>query len=245
MTYRYFARCATLLAGVEYQLPGVFERNPYRAVVNGSLWTMPFEIRMYAILVLLGAVFGLLRATRARTFELCLVVLAVMAGASLLYLHFERPVENAFLRLFFMFFSGSAYFVLRDRISISLPTSAALLLAVVGTAWIGRDIFFVAYVLTLAYIILGFAYCRSEWAGKYNRLGDYSYGVYIYAFPVQQTVLALRPNTTVSELLCLSAPVTLTLAICSWHWIERHALAQKWRVGRGPSNRDTEKRRWL
>ena len=34
-------------------LPGVFEHNPFKGAVNGSLWSMPSELRMYAILALI------------------------------------------------------------------------------------------------------------------------------------------------------------------------------------------------
>lgn len=51
MTHRYFLSCATLVAGITYNLPGVFEGNPYKSAVNGSLWTMPYEIKMYLILL--------------------------------------------------------------------------------------------------------------------------------------------------------------------------------------------------
>ena len=47
-----FADRGSLVFGVAYTLPGVFEANPYKAAVNGSLWSMPYEIRMYIVLAL-------------------------------------------------------------------------------------------------------------------------------------------------------------------------------------------------
>ena len=67
----------------------------------------------------------------------------------------------------------------------------------------------------------------------YNRLGDYSYGLYIYAFPVQQTLAALIPGISIMQMLLGSTVLTLLLAVLSWHLIERRALGLKGRyVGR-------------
>ncbi|MCX7220851.1 MAG: hypothetical protein NTY70_18540 [Burkholderiales bacterium] len=66
---------------------------------------------------------------------------------------------------------------------------------------------------------------------QYNTLGDYSYGVYIYAFPVQQSVIALFPEISAVALTALSLSVTLLLAMLSWHLIEQPALALKGRFG--------------
>jgi peptidoglycan/LPS O-acetylase OafA/YrhL len=57
----------------------------------------------------------------------------------------------------------------------------------------------------------------------FNRLGDYSYGTYIYAYPVQQALMALRPDLSAVPLFVLSFFVTLVLAVASWHFIERPA----------------------
>jgi peptidoglycan/LPS O-acetylase OafA/YrhL len=90
-----------------------------------------------------------------------------------------------------------------------------------------KDIFFVVYVLTIAYILFYIAYISSGLIRKYNQVGDYSYGVYIYAFPVQQSVAALVPGISVLSMLLIAAPVTLLLAAFSWHFLERYALELK------------------
>ena len=49
-THEYFVKCATLIGGVRYSLPGVFETMPLHGEFNGSLWTLPIELRLYCYL---------------------------------------------------------------------------------------------------------------------------------------------------------------------------------------------------
>ena len=63
----------------------------------------------------------------------------------------------------------------------------------------------------------------------FNRVGDYTYGVYIYAFPVQQSVVALVPGISATSLMSAAFPATLLLAIISWHFLEARCLRMKGR----------------
>jgi peptidoglycan/LPS O-acetylase OafA/YrhL len=57
--------------------------------------------------------------------------------------------------------------------------------------------------------------------------GDYSYGIYIFAFPIQQALA----ETTLFRLWYLNMPaatlLSLLYAVFSWHYIEKRALGQK------------------
>lgn len=56
-TFKFFRRNVTLFSGVKYELPGVFTDNPYMNAVNGSLWTLPYEIKMYTYLAIIASLF--------------------------------------------------------------------------------------------------------------------------------------------------------------------------------------------
>ena len=86
------------------------------------------------------------------------------------------------------------------------------------------------YHLAITYLVLFIAFVPRGALRQYNRVGDYSYGVYIYAFPVQQAAVAWWPQITVLELMGASALATLALAMASWHLVEQRALAAKSRL---------------
>jgi peptidoglycan/LPS O-acetylase OafA/YrhL len=92
-TYIYLLKCSTLVAGVVYQLPGVFDKNPYQYAINGSLWTMPYEIRMYIILVFVWFASKIAKKNRLRIFELAIVAGAIISLFIILLLLLSLPSE--------------------------------------------------------------------------------------------------------------------------------------------------------
>lgn len=96
-TYIYFAKCATLITGVAYNLPGVFDSNPYKNAVNGSLWTMPHEVRMYAILAIVWFVLRIIPKLRSTAFQAIIVIFAFVAGIYVLTSYFS-PLHKPLLQ---------------------------------------------------------------------------------------------------------------------------------------------------
>ncbi len=226
-TYLYLAKSSTLIWGVAYLLPGVFEANPYPGAVNGSLWTMPFEIRMYTYLVVAWSLLLLTKARQSRLFRIAVVASCVIAGTLVLREHFILGKQSKGLHLFFMFFTGAAFQLLKDHIRLSHAVFVLAFAALVVAGFINRDLFFVVYIATVAYVLFYLAYVPAGRLRSYNRAGDYSYGYYIYAFPIQQTMAAAIPGISVWGMALSAGVATLVCAILSWHLIERRALAAK------------------
>ena len=126
-----------------------------------------------------------------------------------------------------MFFTGSAYFQLRHLVRLSLRTFLSLFIATLAAAIFGPRVFLVVYALAIAYMTIYLAYVPAGVIRRYNRIGDYSYGIYIYAFPVQQTVVMFCPGISVFGTLAVSTVTTLALSALSWHCIEKKAIAMK------------------
>lgn len=225
-TYKYLVKNAVLLWGVNYNLPGVFDNNPYKGAINGSLWTLPNEIYMYLMLVVTWAILRFSPAMRLSLLKMTIVIYAFASGVIVLLGHLNVIYESTFAHLFFMFFSGACFFVLKERIVISRTVFRILIVSLVAST-IDKQTFFFVYVFTISYILFYTAYVPTGTIRKYNLMGDYSYGVYIYAYPVQQSIAALIPGVSVFSMLLISATITFLLAVFSWHIVEKHALGLK------------------
>ena len=77
------------------------------------------------------------------------------------------------------------------------------------------------------YLLIYFALVPKSALTRFGKYGDFSYGVYIWAFPVQQVVAQHFSHLGTYFNVFMSLPFVMMLAIASWHLIEKPALA--WR----------------
>jgi peptidoglycan/LPS O-acetylase OafA/YrhL len=213
-----------------YRLPGAFPANPFPHDVNGSLWTLPIELRLYVALLIAG-VAGLL----ARRPVLLAVVLAAIALFTVRADWFPlAPNDGVVRELALLFALGSLAYAWRDAVPVSLAGAAiAVLLVAWNPGGWPRGALFAPL---LAYVVLVAAYHPRLLCPPFNRVGDYSYGLYVYSFPVQQTLMQRWPALEPAGLFALSLPLVLVVAVISWHALERPALALKSRfTGPGES----------
>lgn len=232
-TYKYFFKNIMLFFGVEYYLPGVFQDVPYEGAVNGSLWTLPFEVRMYAILaIVLTVVVCLRKKVKFLTFKNVSLFLGIFSILFLILNHyidilpFESVFVEKFIRLFAMFFVGTMFYIWREYIILSYKWFF-ILLFILLLSIIYIKAYFLVYTLALPYLILFLSYVPAGTIRKFNHLGDYSYGMYIYAFPIQQSLVALYPNISIMNMVIFSFIFTLVLSILSWHLVEKKFLKLK------------------
>jgi peptidoglycan/LPS O-acetylase OafA/YrhL len=224
-TIQYFLNNTTLKM-MESFLPGVFLHNPYPRVVNGSLWSLFPEVRLYLWVALFG-VLGILSARRAfnHALILCLLLYVYFPGVFHVWGYSLHAQVAGYFAL------GAFCYVNRDVVPIHgsiavVLTAAALVLH--GTAYFPR-----LFDLAVSYGVLFCAYSPSGWIRRFNAYGDYSYGAYIYAFPVQQLIASVLPHITALPMLAGSFVLTMPLAMCSWHFIEKPSLAAKGKLWGG------------
>lgn len=196
-----------------YYLPGVFADNPTRGVINGALWTLQYEFLMY-----LGVLaFGVARLLRRD------VVLAAWLGAMLLS---WRWIGSHYVAFATPFLSGAVLYFWRDRIPLDWRLAAVS--AAVLTASLHTGGFRLAFATFGAYLVIFLANAPSVRLPYLARKGDLSYGIYIFAWPVQQAVTyLLGPPLPWYGNVAVSLPVVLVLAGFSWHFIEKPALSLK------------------
>lgn len=211
------------LALLQYELPGVFQDNPLGGAINGSLWTLFYEVVCYIALFALGIV-GVLR--HRALFTILFLALAVAFVFSVVW----QPQGglayrlDKLIQLGFPFALGSFFYVWRDRLPLDWRIAVALWLLVFAA---GGSVFMsLAITLAVGYTLLLAGLVPKGQLLAYNRLGDYSYGIYIYAFPVQQTAAYLFPGIDPLQNMAIAAPITVLCAVLSWHLVEERALSQ-------------------
>jgi len=206
------------LAMPQYTLPGVFTDLPYPSV-EGSIWTLIHEVICYVGVFVLG-ISGILLHRQA----MALVLLAygliwvgpTVAGIDLPH----RVLQTRELSLPFVI--GMVFWLWRDRLVLSVWVAVGL----VALAALARDtaVGFVTLALALSYVTFWCAYVPKGIIRSFTALGDYSYGIYIYAFPLQGLVIWLWGAMGPGMNIALSTPLTLLCAVASWHWVEQPAL---------------------
>ena len=222
-TWRYLSH--TVLLDPQLDLPGVFRHNPYPAqAVNGSLWTIPIEVWCYAAIGG-AALLGLVK--RRWTFDLLIIAAIVGFAQFEPFVRQHVPSGHAYTTpyLIAVFFFGAWCFLHRAFIPVLLPVAA---IAVVAALMLLKSpLAMYAFYGGVAYLSLVFAYNPRLRVGCFLHLGDYSYGIYVFAFPVQQFLVWLLPTSSPWMLFATAFPTTLVLAMISWHLVERPALMLK------------------
>lgn len=213
----YVLRNLTLLH-LQYGLPGVFDATPYGAVVNGSLWTLPIEFALY---LATGASVFVLRFLGWQ--QRPLIPLLIIGATSLAcwYVLLQGSTSGAALLIPY-FMLGSACRLSRRWLKLKGVIAASLLVMVMLGVLANWSLFPVLASCAISYCTLWFAEHRT-WIVPFNaeRIGDLSYGIYLFAFPVQQTALALGLAHTPEMLTLVSTLLVLPLAWSTWHGIER------------------------
>lgn len=218
--WKYFSN---IIGEIKYTLPGVFYHNINPYFVNGALWTVPYELYCYAAVTILFILkFFKSRVAITILFISYSIFVSVWGPFSFLKIVEIYPLSADALVL--CFFSGILLFLWKDRIIMSKILWIIAFVVFQLSIYVLGAYYFLLGPMAIAYVIVSLGLKKMPRVPILMR-GDYSYGIYIYSFPIQQLFIWLLPELRNPFLLfMLALPVTLGVAMLSWRWIEKPAL---------------------
>lgn len=210
----------------QWRIHGVFDKLPNTAI-NGSLWTMGFEFFFYLVLL---AIYPIRKYKRISQLLLLIVIAMLFIGN--LYFIDELRVAPFRLRVDFifelgLFFMIGAFFGLIDWNNIPYKKHIAIFATIVTLAILFIQVNPIWLCFTWPYLVIFIGQGSSKFSNWiHTNLEDPSYGIYLYAFPVQQSIIYFfHPSVTV--LLWTSTLIAFVFGILSWKLIEKKTLRFK------------------
>jgi peptidoglycan/LPS O-acetylase OafA/YrhL len=225
----------------QFGIYDIFLETPYgqlagRSAINGSIWSLYFEMRLYLTI----AVLGWLRVlNRARWLVPLGAVAAFVATQLVDRVPALVPVIHGLFgpgwgpRLAAIFLLGATAALYSER--LILDARLAGLAAIVVAITLGVGGFVVLGCICYAYLILWLCLRAPRWTWRIASKNDFSYGLYMYAFPIQLLLTVLGvPKLGLLAYIAVTVLLTVPLAMASWFVIERPALRLK---SHGPGRR--------
>lgn len=199
-----------------YTLPGVFENNIYSNQVNGSIWTIYFEVIFYIGIAILG-LFKLVNKW---------IMLLLFTFA---YLVFLSPITfmGRYFEMFIFFSVGSLFYLYRNKIPLKVSYAIVSLLLLLVASYFGYFVHAFAFFGT--YLVLFLIFYRKISIPFSANMGNYSYGLFLFGFPVQQAIvhfLGGSMNPIINFIIAF--PIALSFAMISWHLVESHFIKYKY-----------------
>lgn len=237
--YRYFAN---IILWTQYTLPGIFPDHPSHGVVNLSIWSLPFEYVCYAFIFASMAL-----KTRGyhpqAVFALALLMLLLpVAAQELGHTGANRKTQFTLLNyafftrgslLFPSFLLGACLYWWRYRIPYSRALAAGCMVFCFAMGALGSEKWRHYYLLNLFSVpvlayLTAFIGCTRLPKLPFFSTGDYSYGIYLYGYPIQQAIFSSFPAARHwLPHYGLSLLFVVAAAVLSWHFVEKPIV--RWR----------------
>jgi peptidoglycan/LPS O-acetylase OafA/YrhL len=211
LTFRYIGN--VLIYPSAQKLPGVFETSTYQFVTNASTWTLSYEFTCYILVAGLGLIYR-------RVWAIALIICII--GIATIYWTYISP--SIFLKFAGCFFAGGVVFLARNHILLDARLFA-LSLMILGLTIIFHSGISTALCVFGTYSTIYVAYALRLPIHGLTSHGDFSYGVYLYAWPVQQIVAP--HSTTPFGNFAMSLPIVLVCGALSWKLVESPSMSKR------------------
>ncbi len=220
----FFSYLWNLLGDPHYYLPGVFENNPFPPKVNAQLWTVPYELMCYTAIGAIALVGG--RNNRQVVLAITAAAIVLSVGVQLYKHGLNLPSYTTTLPgpfLVFSFLAGICFYLYRDCIPDSpLVFAGAVVVVAICLVFNSIGAFIVAFPISYVTAYLG---VRNPKRIVVLRGADYSYGIFLYHFAIQQSLMATLPWARAWYWnLLLTLPLVSAFAAFSWNVVEKPAL---------------------
>lgn len=222
--YVYFLKTIFFLP-TDNLLPGVFEQNPL-PYINGSLWTLRYEVFCYLSICSFFIFRGQQRLFAVILFSLLFVLRSLhIQGVISVSQGMDGHLGNL-LNLSYTFYAGVLLktfeaWALRYKRVIFLVSFASLLASKCLPLQVEHSLFLAVF----PFFVLSAGLLYLKVLQVPAKIGDISYGTYIYAFPIQQALIGAGiPD--VYLLIGLSLVCSWTAGFFSFHFVERKFLSR-------------------
>lgn len=220
---------STILRLLTLQTP-VVENTKY-ATLNGSMWTIWLEFVCYLCIPLVYV----FKANKLKLYSFLafammgIFVYTQISGKNIWLPYIKLDIHHT-SRLMFAFLVGGLFYLLRDKIIWSKYLSiCCLVLLIISLNF--KDIAEVALIIFGGYLLFNFALnFKNEFLNKFGTKVDISYGVYLYAWPVQVYVIKYYPQINLYFLMLITFAVASTLGFVSWIYVEKPFMQLKKRL---------------
>ncbi len=217
------------LIKLQHTINGVFELNPLKNAINGSLWTIGYEFSMYIFIIPLIFLKKYSQKIHVLVLTIILIILFITRIGienKTNNLHFGLISLEMWCHFALLFMAGAFLSVIRIELyrfkGFILFISACLFLSFMRLEYF--ELY--QYILFPPIVIISGVLTVKGISSIGEKFGDVSYGTYIYSFFLQQ-LLVYYFNLNVMELLFISLPLSMFFGWLSWHLIEKHALSFK------------------
>lgn len=202
---------------LQHNLPGVFELNLYGTTVNGALWTLPVEFMCYIVCYIFYKIKLMKQKTAIYTIPIAIVAYFILYY---IFVRYNMQLLLSAIKPCMLFYIGMLYYIYRDKIILNGKLALIAGVMFIVSIFIGGTpiTILVAFPYMCMYLFFG-AKQRFE---KLSDMGNYSYGIYLCGFPIQQVIvnyMGHKMNPYINMI--IAVPIAIAFAIILYYLVEK------------------------